>query len=67
VASKKVGKAVFRNRAKRLLRAHFISYSSSLKGGKYIFVAKSPILDSNYNKVNKSLKKIYTRLKLYSS
>ncbi len=59
-----MGKAVFRNRAKRLLRAHFIDYSNSLKSGKYIFIAKEPILSGDYKKIDKTFHKIYTRLKL---
>ncbi len=48
VAGKKVGKAVARNRAKRLLRAHFIEVAPKLKSGAYIFVAKAPLLEMSY-------------------
>ena len=54
VASKKIGKAVRRNRAKRLLKAHFIEASDMLKEGKYILVAKAPILDEDYRQVHAS-------------
>jgi ribonuclease P protein component len=39
-ASKKVGNAVKRNRAKRRLKALFVLFSQSLKKGTYIIVAK---------------------------
>lgn len=55
IASKKVGKAVARNRAKRLLRANFSKISSRLKSGKYIFVAKAEILSTPFVKLQKNL------------
>jgi ribonuclease P protein component len=62
VAGKKVGNAVARNKAKRHLRAHFIKYSSRLKDGTYILVAKAKVLSSNYatteNNFNGALKKL---------
>jgi len=48
VASKKVGKAVQRNRAKRLLRAVVIPYLERLRCGSYVFVAKPPILECTF-------------------
>lgn len=48
VASKKVGKAVQRNRAKRLLKALFIAYADSLRGGSYVFVAKPSLLEAKF-------------------
>ena len=60
VAGKKVGNAVFRNRAKRILRAHFIEYSSQINNGTYIFVAKPKLLQSSYITRDKS---IYSALK----
>lgn len=65
VASKKVGKAVARNRAKRVLRAHFIERADRLQKGQYIFVAKQPILESDYKVLSKRLNSIFKRLKLY--
>jgi len=49
VASKKVGNAVHRNRAKRLLRAHFIEDISLLGEGSYILVAKPALLEQGYH------------------
>jgi len=54
IASKKVGNAVKRNRAKRRLRALFGKYESSSVAGIYVFVAKSPITDEEYLKVEDS-------------
>jgi ribonuclease P protein component len=51
VASKKIGNAVKRNRAKRLLRAHFIEHYSFLHKGNYVFVAKKALLDESYVKL----------------
>jgi len=64
VASKKVGNAVQRNRAKRLLRAHFISQMNTLKTGHYVMVAKKPILDSNYSKLTKVFVDILKKCKV---
>ena len=61
-ASKKVGNAVFRNRAKRRLRAIFMELSSQIDPGTYIFVAKEAIRDTSPDtlKLNKkkALKKV---------
>jgi ribonuclease P protein component len=48
VAGKKVGNAVRRNRAKRLLRALFIETLPRLGTGTYILVAKPPILEADF-------------------
>jgi ribonuclease P protein component len=56
VASKKIGNAVSRNRAKRLLRANFISICDELSEGSYIFVAKKAILDEDFTKIHKTFK-----------
>jgi ribonuclease P protein component len=63
VASKKVGNAVHRNRAKRLLRAHFLNHIPSLTTGHYILVAKANLLDNEYNKTTKELFTALKRLK----
>lgn len=55
VASKKVGKAVARNRAKRLLRAAFSGVQMRLKCGKYILVARAEILNTPFVRVQKNL------------
>ncbi|MCB4743190.1 MAG: ribonuclease P protein component [Sulfurovum sp.] len=54
VASKKMGNAVHRNRAKRLLRAHFIENIDCLKSGSYVLVAKSALLNESYLVIRKA-------------
>jgi len=54
VASKKIGNAVHRNRAKRLLRAHFIENIDRIKSGSYVLVAKPKLLEEAFLEVSKS-------------
>ena len=54
VASKKIGNAVHRNRAKRLLRAHFIENIDLLTQGSYVLVAKPALLSKNFLEVRKT-------------
>ena len=54
VASKKIGNAVYRNRAKRLLRAHFIENIDNISSGSYVLVAKPDILDQHFLEIKKS-------------
>ena len=54
VASKKIGNAVHRNRAKRLLRAHFIENIDLLSQGCYVLVAKPALIDENYSVTRKA-------------
>ncbi len=49
--SKKIKKAVYRNKAKRRLRALFIDYQDKLKSGLYVFVAKESIVDGKFEKI----------------
>ncbi len=63
VASKKVGNAVHRNRAKRLLRAHFLSHIDQLKSGYYILVAKPALLNTQYSEVTQTFFNALKRLK----
>ena len=62
-ATKKLGNAVKRNRAKRRLRALFREFSSSLQDGSYVFVAKVGIFDSSYDVLKKDILKVLTRSK----
>jgi len=61
-ATKKIGNAVKRNRAKRRLRALFREFSPSLKNGTYIFVAKQAINEVPHQKLTKDFQKILNRL-----
>ncbi len=54
VAGKKVGNAVQRNRAKRLMRALFIEKIDSILCGSYVFVAKPLLLKKNYLELKKT-------------
>jgi len=54
VASKKIGNAVHRNRAKRLLRAHFIENIDRLESGSYVLVAKPALLDEAHAVIRKA-------------
>jgi len=65
VASKKVGNAVKRNRAKRLLRSLCLKYESNLTVGNYIFVAKSDILNRDFKILTKDFKYAMKKLKLF--
>ena len=56
IASKKVGKAVIRNRAKRVLRAAFANMGYDLKSGFYIIIAKPSILNFSFDSIKKSLR-----------
>ena len=60
-ATKKIGNAVKRNRAKRRLRAIFCEYSNTLKDGSYIFVAKQSLVESSFEKLSNDFKKIIKR------
>ena len=54
MASKKIGNAVHRNRAKRLLKAHFIENIELLGSGTYILVAKPALIKESYSITRKS-------------
>ena len=56
-ATKKIGNAVKRNRAKRLMRALFIENADTLKEGRYIFVAKAEIVSLPFKVVQSNFKK----------
>ncbi|RXJ54649.1 ribonuclease P protein component [Candidatus Marinarcus aquaticus] len=64
VTSKRVGNAVHRNRARRRLRALFLSYENKTLTGKYIFVAKDKIHENDFAKLKKDFQFAFKRLEL---
>ena len=66
-ATKKIGNAVKRNRAKRRLRALFFEHSPFLQDGTYIFVAKQAINEISHQQLENDFKKVLTRAKSISS
>ncbi|WP_081444045.1 ribonuclease P protein component [Sulfurimonas gotlandica] len=66
-ATKKIGNAVKRNRAKRRLRALFCEYSTSLQNGTYIFVAKHAINEASHQELDNDFKKILNKSKSFKA
>ena len=60
-----MGKAVTRNKARRRLRAVFLENEDKLLMGKYIFVAKQPINERNYEELQRDFNFAFKRLELY--
>lgn len=54
-ATKKIGIAVIRNRAKRLLRAVFIQNIDKLKVGSFVFVAKHSLVEYGFHQARKDI------------
>jgi ribonuclease P protein component len=65
-ATKRIGNAVKRNRAKRVLRALFIGVCDQLASGAYVFVAKESIVDANFGTLTKTLQKSLRKMKAYA-
>jgi len=62
VASKKLGNAVKRARAKRRLRALFLRMAPRLRCGEYVMVAKPPVLDAPFSEMEKAFRRAVKRL-----
>ncbi len=62
-ATKKIGNAVIRNRAKRRLRALFVKYSPKLKHHSFVFVAKLATVQVSSQQLEKDFVKVLSRLK----
>jgi len=65
-ATKKLGNAVKRNRAKRRMRAMFCEFSDSLKDGSYVFVAKAGLFDSSPEKLKNNFIKVLKNAKTFT-
>jgi len=63
IASKKVGNAVRRSRAKRRLRALFAQYEPQFVPGIYVYVAKAPVVDEAFAQLNETFLLAMKRLK----
>lgn len=65
VASKKVGNAVKRARAKRRIRALILTFEEKIKTGKYIFVTKENIFEKSPKELEKDFKYAMKKLDLF--
>ena len=64
-ATKKLGNAVKRNRAKRKMRALFYEHSENLKDGIYVFVAKVGLFDASHSQFSNDFFKVLQRMKAF--
>lgn len=63
--SKKIGKAVVRNRVKRLLRETYRHNKDKFKSGfDLVLIARNPIKDKSYHQIEQSLLDIFNKANL---
>ena len=65
--SKKVGKANVRNKVKRRIRESYrLDVDGKIKSGyDIVFIARVSIIDVQYNEINKSMKHLVNKFKLF--
>lgn len=63
--SRKVGKAVVRNRLKRRMREIFSPRIPKLKPGMYVFVARTAAKDVSFAELQRSMENLLSRLRLF--
>jgi ribonuclease P protein component len=65
--SKKVGNSVVRSRSKRLISESFrLNDEFITKGYDFIFIARNPIKDKNFEDVEKAMKNLFKKAGLYN-
>ncbi|QKF82754.1 ribonuclease P protein component [Halarcobacter ebronensis] len=64
VASKKVGNAIKRAKAKRVLRALCLENENKIQKGKYIFVAKEKLFEKSFEELKKDFNYAMKKLQL---
>lgn len=65
-ASKKVGNAVTRNRAKRRMRALFQRFESELRCGSYVLVAKAATADVPFDALLADMRSVLQKCKAFA-
>ncbi|SHK00563.1 ribonuclease P protein component [Paramaledivibacter caminithermalis] len=67
-ASKKVGKSVIRNRARRLMKESFRNNNDNIKNGyDIVFIARVSIKDASYKDVEKSIIRAMKKARIYKN
>ena len=67
-ASKRIGKAVIRNRVRRRMReAVRLRFGAIEEGWDMVFIARSAIADSDYAMLSSAVENVLTRANLYKS
>ncbi|MBZ7987034.1 ribonuclease P protein component [Campylobacter canadensis] len=56
IASKKVGCAVYRNKARRLIKAIFLRLYEQLESGEYVFIIKKELFELSFCELEKNIK-----------
>lgn len=64
--SKKVGKAVTRNRIRRLIKENLKDMNDIRIGYDIILIARVTIVESNYHEIRKNLDYVFKKTRLYS-